>query len=228
MAASNCKVVHFTGCDYTSAFVRKGKVRPYSILSKSPQFQRAFASLTHADPTTEMVKLIQDFVCVLYGMKKMVPLNKHRFDVVSQTYTKKAKASHPFDKLKHIDGSSIPPCEAELAPHIDRSAFVARMWGAAHCQYLDKIPAAGWEKVDDKLSITWFDGPQLPAELVPELKVTSEEQGIVQSVESEEAEEDETDEEESVNLTTSDEDDDEQSDSDIENEELIEYLELWN
>ncbi len=82
------------------------------------------------------------------------------------------------------------------------------MWGAAHCQYLDKVPTAGWEKIDDKLSITWFDGPQLPAELVPELEVTSEEQGIVQS----EDVMDESDEEESEQLTTSDEDDDKQSD----------------
>ena len=35
----------FTGCDYLPAFSRKGKIKPFSILEKSEEFQRAFSSL---------------------------------------------------------------------------------------------------------------------------------------------------------------------------------------
>ena len=76
----------FTGCDYTSAFARKGKIRPYAIVTKSNKFQRAFASMSHTVPTEEVVKILQDFVCVLYGARKLVPLNKHRFNLVEKTY----------------------------------------------------------------------------------------------------------------------------------------------
>ena len=45
----------FTGCDYTSAFVRKGKKKPFSIVSKSPRFQKAFSSLSSNLPSKETI-----------------------------------------------------------------------------------------------------------------------------------------------------------------------------
>lgn len=164
----------FTGCDYTSAFARKGKSRPYAIVTKSDKFQTAFASLSQAVPSEEIIQVLRDFVCVLYGARKAVPLNKHRFNVVEKTYRQKSNANHPFEKLKSIAGSSIPPCEAELAPHIDRSGFVARLWGNAHHQNLDKTPDIGWEKVDGEFRIIWFHGEQLPPALIPEIQVDTD------------------------------------------------------
>ena len=171
----------FTGCDYTSAFVRKGKIRPYEIVKQSVKFQKAFASLSQDVPSVEVINVLQDYVCVLYEARKIVKLNKHRFNVVDKTYSRKSNAGRPFDKLKTIAGSSIPPCEAELAPHIERSAFVARLWGSAHQQQLDKAPTSGWENVDGEFRIVWFDGNQLPPALVPEIQVgnVDDVQGIV-------------------------------------------------
>ena len=40
----------FTGSDYTSAFVRKGKVRPFATLQKNIEAQKAFGALTEATP----------------------------------------------------------------------------------------------------------------------------------------------------------------------------------
>lgn len=48
----------FTGSDYTSAFIRKGKSRPYSIVSNIPRFQTAFSSLCQRVPTTEILRLL--------------------------------------------------------------------------------------------------------------------------------------------------------------------------
>lgn len=167
----------FTGCDYTSAFVRKGKNRPYNIVAKSEKFQDAFASLSHAVPTDEVVKSLHDFVCVLYGARKVVPLNKYRFSVVDKTYRQKSNARHPFEKLKSIEGSTIPPCERELAPHIDRSGFVARLWGNAHHQIIEKTPTSGWEKSNNQFQIVWFDGEQMPPTLIPEVPTEPIEDG---------------------------------------------------
>lgn len=163
-----------TGCDYTSAFSRKGKNRPFTVISESDRFQGALASLSHTVPTEEVIGTLRDFVCVLYGARKLVPLNKHRFNVVEKTYKGKANAKKPFEKLKNIAGSSIPPCESELDPHIDRSAFVARLWGSSHQQDLDKTPTSGWENVDGEFRIIWFNGEQMPPALLPEIEVGSE------------------------------------------------------
>ena len=35
----------FTGCDYTSSFVKAGKGRPFTLVEKSHVFKRAFAGL---------------------------------------------------------------------------------------------------------------------------------------------------------------------------------------
>ena len=39
----------FTGCDYTSAFLRKGKSRPVDIVERSPRFMNAFKELGTSD-----------------------------------------------------------------------------------------------------------------------------------------------------------------------------------
>ena len=97
----------FTGCDYTSDFTRKGRSRPYAIVRKSNKFQRDFASMSHTVPTKEVIKILQEFVCVRYGTRKLVLLNKHHFNVVEKSYKRRSNAKHPFEKLKSIAGSSI-------------------------------------------------------------------------------------------------------------------------
>ena len=42
----------FTGCDYTAAFVRKGKVRPFSLVQKSTLFLKAIAALGESQDVT--------------------------------------------------------------------------------------------------------------------------------------------------------------------------------
>ena len=92
-----------------------------------------------------------------------------RFDVVQRTYGPRDDCDKPFEKLKSVDGSTIPPCHRELDQHVRRSAFVARMWGKANGPVIDKAPTYddGWETIDDKYKIVWFVGEQLPEELVP-------------------------------------------------------------
>ena len=104
----------------------------------------------------------------MYGAKFTMPLNKYRYHV-NNTYSKRGKTLDPFYKLKSIEGSCIPPSEAELSPHIDRSASVARLWGSAHKQQLKKAPDSGWDLEDGIYKIIWFRGDQLPSNLVSDI-----------------------------------------------------------
>ncbi len=57
-----------TGCDFTSCFFRKGKVRPFQRLEADPEHILALQSLT-----TEEVDIlgVTSFVCLLYGLKNI-------------------------------------------------------------------------------------------------------------------------------------------------------------
>ena len=59
----------FTGCDSTSAFVRKGKKQPLKLLKSRPEFIEAFCALGQlADVVDDMLfTKLEHFVCVLYS-----------------------------------------------------------------------------------------------------------------------------------------------------------------
>lgn len=54
----------FTGCDYTSAFVRRGKIRPLQLLRQHPQFVSIFKHLgSSATLDNATFDEVQHFVC---------------------------------------------------------------------------------------------------------------------------------------------------------------------
>ena len=59
----------FTGCDTTSAFWRKEKVRPLHLMLKNPEFMMTFAELGNNWEIDEISLLskIEVFVCAMYG-----------------------------------------------------------------------------------------------------------------------------------------------------------------
>ena len=76
----------FTGCDYTSAFVRKGKVRPFSLLERNPQAQHAFASMATAEQLSEeILSTGEEFTCSMY-------VNKLRYQIIEKTFRPKTNA----------------------------------------------------------------------------------------------------------------------------------------
>ena len=134
----------FTGCDYTSAFVRIGKKRPFAKLEKSKDTQRVFASLgSEKGVTATNRKSLQTFTASMYGAKQnesWMPLNKYRHKVFQKAYGPKATAKNPLEKLKGLDSSGLPPCESELTTHVNRSAFIATMWVNADQKEVDQHP----------------------------------------------------------------------------------------
>ena len=68
----------YTGCDYTSSFVRKGKKRPLKIAEDNPDYLDAFSSLSTVEADERSCKIIEEYTAKIYGAKKLTSLNKHR------------------------------------------------------------------------------------------------------------------------------------------------------
>ena len=152
------------GCDYTAAFSRKGKVRPFKCLENSEEAQYAFASLAVDLPTIkEEVSDIEKFICALYGNRKLDSVNDARFHIFCDKYKKKDE-NQSVTKVKSFDGSRVPPCKKVLTEKIKRTKCVARKWMTS----VDALQPVwcpsdfGWKLDDGKYTIKWYDGEVAP------------------------------------------------------------------
>ncbi|KAK4886112.1 hypothetical protein RN001_002383 [Aquatica leii] len=63
-----------TGCDYTPAFFRKDKVRPFKVLEKSKEYQSAFGNVTTDDK--ELLEstfvTLEKFICQIYSVNNFI------------------------------------------------------------------------------------------------------------------------------------------------------------
>lgn len=120
----------FTGCDYTPAFARKGKKKPYEILANSESYCEAFATLGSTAMLPDSVfNVLQEFVCRLYNYKNVQFVNEARLLIFSKTI--KPKSRKPMSSIKGIDGSALPPCESVLVQHILRCNSICSVWNNA-------------------------------------------------------------------------------------------------
>ena len=119
----------FTGSDYTSAFVRKGKVRPFAFLEKDTVAQKAFAQMSSEKLNDKSVDILRPQGYMEHHKVAMVLL-------INTTI---------------MFANTIPPCEAELVEHIHRASFIAKMWASADQRMIIQHPTVsdGW-KIDDK------------------------------------------------------------------------------
>ena len=72
----------FTGCDYSPAFIGKGKVRPFDLLVLDFECQNSFARLGTQDLDEDLIDTIQTFVCHMYGKKRSKSID----DVLVQNF----------------------------------------------------------------------------------------------------------------------------------------------
>ena len=100
-----------TGCDFNSAFYRKGKCTPFSYLEKDSNHVAALRSLSSDVPDKPAITA---YVCRLYGYKALHNINAARY----QSYTKTTNGKHDNVQVKKINCSSkLPTCEEVLAQH---------------------------------------------------------------------------------------------------------------
>ena len=65
-----------TGCDYTAAFSRKGKVNPFKILQKREDIQQSLGNITSIQECNDVENKILEFICLRYDAKKQMSINE--------------------------------------------------------------------------------------------------------------------------------------------------------
>lgn len=155
-----------TGCDYTAAFFRKGKLRPFKLFEKSVEYQTACQEITTDDEDVleRTFMNLEKFICHIYGVPNSSNVNDVRFNLFAKNY--QSKESDNFEKkIRNFDSSSLPPCKAELYYHLLRVRYVAKFWRNAHLKSPTSLSptASGWIINDDRYDFVWFAGEQFPA-----------------------------------------------------------------
>ena len=60
----------FTGNDYTPASYRKGKIKPITLKCKHKRYINAFKCLGEIPLTSDVIEIIEEYTCHLYGYTK--------------------------------------------------------------------------------------------------------------------------------------------------------------
>ena len=156
----------FTGCNYTSSFLNKGKVKPMDIMMKSEEFLDALAKLGNGPLSDATFQTCEKFVCHLYGRTKLASVNLARHVIFQQTYAPK-NMDDPLHSIKGVNPSSMPPCAKVLRKKLDRANYVSRMWKRAASQKpCDNHPDGhGWVFDSGTYKIQWYDGGQMPSDI---------------------------------------------------------------
>ena len=80
-------VMFFTGSDYSSAFHRNGKVRPFLQLVKDTDAQKAFTDMARGSLNDQDVDILNTFTAQMYGAKgKVILLNYYGYNVFEKTH----------------------------------------------------------------------------------------------------------------------------------------------
>ena len=153
-------------------------MRPFKLLQEQPETQTALAVLANNGyiVSNDSNNAILSFISRMYGSKPNTSLNDWRYQKFIFAYGPKGHGKNLLANLRGIDGSSLPPCEAEANAHIKRASFVAHIWASAHENQINQQPTEenGWELVDGQYRPVWFMAEQLPESLVPEKEAMEE------------------------------------------------------
>ncbi|GFW82709.1 uncharacterized protein TNCV_3492811 [Trichonephila clavipes] len=156
-----------TGCDYTPAFFRKGKLRPFKLLEKSVEYQLACQEIiTDADDELERIfATLEKFICHMYGVPNSSNVNDVRVYLFSKTNQSKELDDNFEKKCRSFNSSRLPPCKAELYQHLLRVRYVTKFWRNAHLKDPSSLSplASGWIVNDDKYDFVWFAEEQFPS-----------------------------------------------------------------
>ena len=161
------RIHSFIGCDYTVAFLWKGKVRPRKLMEKS--YIVLFANLGES-PTVTNISGFEAFVCELYRKPKTNSTSAVRFAIFRDKYAP-TNAASPLDKLPDADSSALPPSHPVLVEKVRRSNYVSYLWKKTTDEYLlDLNPTDyGWEMKEGHLALQWFKGAQIPDDILQAL-----------------------------------------------------------
>jgi len=166
----------FTGCDTTSAFVRKGKKGPLKQLRNNHVAVEAFKTVgTNADVISDTtLQEMERFVCMMYGKSRYSDVDKLRYEIFKSRYEVRAQDRNAV-MYNGVNISLLPPCRASLRKHCQRVNYQSYMWKNSHIAQL-QMPSpvgCGWTMDGQgKLTIDWI-AEAMPEQLVEEMSETA-------------------------------------------------------
>ncbi|GFQ72538.1 uncharacterized protein TNCT_59011 [Trichonephila clavata] len=178
-----------TGCDFNPAFFRKGKLKPYKIFKKFPEYQEAFKNfgnselIENTDEQQNFFNIIQRFICNVYNAGNAIDVDAARLQMFIDSYTvSDVKEAFDRKKLRKFDASNLPPCKpckSELLQQFLRANYICTIWNNAHLKTPTTYQLAnnGWILENNKYHFKWFEGDQLPSYVSDSLKTQSETDG---------------------------------------------------
>ena len=88
----------FTGCDYTSSFMKTGKVKPFKLLQKNEAVQDALIDLGEVNfLEQDNTEVLEKYICQLYVQKKISDVNDVRMHLVfSKLSTERRHGANKF------------------------------------------------------------------------------------------------------------------------------------
>lgn len=111
----------------------------------------------------ENFTVLEEFVCEIYGYKKIKDINMARVASFMKAYKISAK-EEILNIGKNFEGSALPPCKSELRQHLLRTSYISQLWSHAFLPIptLSSPTDFGWQEVDRKYIFKWFEGEQMP------------------------------------------------------------------
>lgn len=160
-----------TGCDYNPALFRKGKLKPYKLLKKSNESQKAFIKfgdselIENKDEQENVFNIIQRFICNIYNVRNIIDVDAVRLQMFIDSYTV-SDVNETFNrqKLRNFDASNLPPCKSELLQQFLRANYICTIWNNAHLKNPTSygLENNGWVLENNQYHFKWFEEDQIP------------------------------------------------------------------
>ncbi|CAG9813087.1 unnamed protein product [Phaedon cochleariae] len=166
----------------TQPHLPKAKLTPFKSLEKSKKFQEAFSRMGESETLShKTIEDIEEYVCEIYGKRKLSSVNKARFEIFLDCCKPKSNQSI-FGGIKNFEASRIPSCKDTLICKIRRENQIAAIWKFAFNEKPNFFnpEGNGWVKEDGEYKIKWFQSEQFPQNL-NEVPVAADDSSEVES-----------------------------------------------
>ena len=90
---------------------------------------------------------LEEFVCYLFGSRRLKKINLLRFHLLQKSYKQKEEIT---------DLALLPPCQETLRLHCLRSCYVAKIWKSADICSLEAPPVQNY-RWDENADILWTE-----------------------------------------------------------------------
>ena len=117
--------------NFRGRLAKIGHYRPcFNTLLKREAHKRLFRELgVNLANTDGLISMAEEYVCALYGLKKIREVNAARFELFK----------HRLHSSGVIDLSVIPPCQSVLLLHLHRAALTAFYWKNAKTAVIPEL-----------------------------------------------------------------------------------------